>query len=122
MKSLKKILLAVMLLMGMSVSVSADEIVGTWVYDKKTSVAQEKNEDLKMILGSAKTKNILFDKNGNYGDKKELIGKWKKTGPATYEVTAPNDPLVKASIKKGHLIMVADMGDWGIWTMYYTKK
>ena len=122
MQSFKKILLAVILLMGMSVSLSADEIVGTWVYDKKTSVAHEKNKDLKMILGSAKTKNIVFDKNGNYGDRTKLVGKWKKTGLTNYEVTVPNDPLVKASIKKGHLIMVADMGDWGIWTMYYTKK
>ncbi len=119
---MKKILLAVMLLMGMSVIVSADEIVGEWIYDKKTSVSHEKNEDLKMILQTAKTKNILFDKNGNYGSHAALVGKWKKTDSASYEVTVPNDPLVKASIKKGHLIMVADMGDWGIWTMYYTKK
>lgn len=119
---MRKRLLAVMLLMGMSVSLSADEIVGEWIYDKKTSVAQEKNEDLKMILKSAKTKNILFDKNGNYGDHKELVGTWEKTGSTSYEVTAPNEPLVKASITKGHLIMVVDMADWGIWTMYYTKK
>lgn len=122
MKSLKKILLAVMLLMGMSVIVSADEIVGEWIYDKKTSVSHEKNEDLKMILRTAKTKNILFDKNGNYGSGTKLVGKWKKTDSTNYEVTVPNDPLVKASINKGHLIMVADMGDWGIWTMYYTRK
>jgi len=35
MTSLKQIVLAVMLVMGMSVSLSADEIVGIWVYDKE---------------------------------------------------------------------------------------
>ncbi len=119
---MKKIVLVLMLLMGMSIGLSADEIVGTWVYDKKTSVAHEKSEDLKMILQTAKTKEIIFDKNGNYGSSPALVGKWKKTGSASYEVTVPNDPIVKGRIEKGYLIMVADMGDWGIWTMYYTKK
>lgn len=111
-----------MLLIGMGVNLSADEIIGEWIYDKKTSVSHEKNEDLKMILQSAKTKNIFFDKNGNYGNNTKLVGKWKKTDSSNYEVTVPNDPIVKASIKKGYLIMVVGMDGWGIWTMYYKKK
>ncbi len=56
---MKRILLAVMLLMGMSVSLSADAIVGTWVYDKETSLVNAKSKD-------AKAKNLIFDSKGHF--------------------------------------------------------
>jgi len=122
MKRLKKTVLAVMLLMGMSVSLSADEIVGTWVYDKKASLVNAKSEDEKCFLKDAKAEDLIFDSKGHFGHEKMHKGKWKKTIPLSYELTAPNKPAVKVKIEKKSLLFIMDLGDFGIITAYYKKK
>jgi len=122
MKSLKKILLAVMLLMGMSVSLSADEIVGTWILDRKVSLSKAKSADEKWFLKDAKAKEAIFDNEGNYRKNKTGMGKWKKTGVSNYELTVPNEPVMKIKREKEHLIFIMDLGSFGIIHAYYKKK
>ena len=111
-----------MLLMGMSVSLSADEIVGTWVYDKEASLVNAKSEDEKWFLKDAKAEDLKFDSKGHFSHGKMYKGKWKKTVPLSYELTIPNKPVVKVKIEKKSLLFIMDLGDFGVITAYYKKK
>ncbi len=111
-----------MLLIGMSVSLSADAIVGTWVYDKEASLINAKSEDEKWFLKDAKAKNAIFDNEGNYRKNKIGMGKWKKIGVSKYELSVPNEPVMKIKREKEHLIFIMDLGSFGIIHAYYKKK
>ena len=122
MQSLKKILLTVILLMGINVSLSAEEIVGYWMYDEKVSVENAKSEDEEWFLKDVKAKDAIFDNEGNYRKNKTGMGKWEKTGVSNYELTVPNEPVMKIKRDEDHLIIVMDIGLFGIINAYYKKK
>ena len=119
---IRKILLTVMLLIGLTISVSADEIVGTWIYDQKISVKNAKTEDEKWFLQDAKAKEAIFDNEGNYRKDKIGMGKWKKIGASKYELSVPTEPVMQIRREKEHLIFIMDLGSFGIIHAYYKKK
>ncbi len=119
---MKKVLLTVMLLMGMNISLNADEIVGTWVYDKEASLVNAKSEDEKWFLKDAKAENLIFDSKGHFNQGTMYKGKWKQTVPLSYELRAPNKPVVKVKIEKKSLLFIMDLGDFGVIAAYYKKK
>jgi len=67
-----------MLFIGLTISVSADEIVGTWILDREVSLEKAKIEDEKWFLKDAKAKDVIFDSEDNYRKNKIGMGKWKK--------------------------------------------
>ena len=111
-----------MLLIGMSVSLSADEIVGTWVYDQDASLVNAKNEDEKWFLQGLKAKDLVFDSKGHVSNGADNKGKWKKTAQLNYEVIIPKKPVVKVKIEKKSLLFIMDLGDFGVITAYYKKS
>ncbi len=111
-----------MLLIGMGVGLSADEIVGTWVLDREVSLNKVKSEDEKWFLKDAKAKDAIFDNEGNYRKNKIGMGKWKKTSVSNYELIVPNEPVMKIKREKEHLIFIMDLGSFGIIHAYYKKK
>jgi len=119
---MKRILLAVMLLIGMCVSLGADEIVGTWILDRKVSLEKAKSEDEKWFLKDAKAKDVIFDNEGNYRKDKIGMGNWKKIGVSKYELSVSNEPVMKIKREKEHLIFIMDLGSFGIIHAYYKKK
>jgi hypothetical protein len=62
-----------MLFIGLTISVSADEIVGTWILDREVSLEKAKIEDEKWFLKDAKAKDVIFD-TFNHEMKKHIQG------------------------------------------------